>query len=152
MPATVTGTVVGTVVSPATSAGTVVVGPGVVVLLGVVVLVGTVVDVVEDVVVLVVEVLVVDEVLDVVVVVGVQFPGHWSAVVVSKGNRSGPCHGPVGAMVGGVTELDVPAIRSNCCGSQPLENVTVYVPLCCIVNGVRLTSVWGQATVALGMA
>lgn len=113
MPATCAGGGGATVVSPATSAGTVVVGPGTVVVGPgtVVVDAGTVVDVVELLVVVdeVVVVVVVDEVVLVVVV----HPFHCNAVPVSNGNSSGPCHGPDGEICGGVTEFAVPAIRSN---------------------------------------
>ena len=63
-------------------------------------------------------------VVDGTVVVNGVHPVHCSAVLRSKGNRRGPCQGPVGEICWGVTELDVPAIRSNCIRRQALVKLT----------------------------
>lgn len=74
-------------------------------------------------------------------------PQCWCEVLVSSGNRRGPCHGPSGEIVCGVA----PVTTSNCTGTQVFVKVSVVTPAWEMVNRCDSSSVWGHASPVPGI-
>ena len=84
----------------------------------------------------------------VVVVGGGMQPHHCCEVLMSNGNRSGPCQAPSGEMVAGVA----PVTTSNCTGSQVLVKTISVTPGCWRLKPCDSTKFCGHATPLPGMA